>query len=285
MKVMYRPETEVTTNGYRLHTLTPTSTESESINESNSQPVFPRRFIDPTTGETQINKLVESSAGRPTHAQKQPVTRFTFNKLSRILQWWRRKYSFVSRRLSKKSNIVPEMNNYIIPTDPGELKTHLRAEKERVKEIKALMTSSNYDAALTKLMSDTNQDLQYFNRIKGASHFSTKHGKLLNFEERPQHKIEKSICMWSGVDKMGNPLRCTNKCLYHHGQTIGAEQPKSIYYCVYHVKYCANTDNHLIPMKIRFANDLALCNECFILCNGCPPLALDETPGTVRKIK
>ncbi len=204
------------------------------------------------------------------------------NMLNGISQWWQHKYSFFSNWLPRKTNIAPEIND--------DVKTHLLAEKHRVDEIKTLMASNNYDAALGQLLSDTDKDLHYFNRIKGEfqgkrhlDSFSKKHGKLLHFDERPPPNIQHSICIWSGEDAMGNQLRCLNKCIYHPGEKIGVEQPKSLNFCVYHVKYCVNTAKHSIPMRIRTANNLALCNECFIQCKSCPPMTLGETPGTVSK--
>jgi hypothetical protein len=208
--------------------------------------------------------------------------------INRILQWLQRKFSW--NRLPKKANIAPEETNDVIATDTAEIKSYLLAEKARVEAIKALMTSKDYNAALSKLMSDTNEDLHYFNRIKGEAQgerhlesFSRKHGNLLDFEERPPPVEQLNTCIWSGEDDKGNQLRCQNTCLYHPGDNLGVEQPKSLNHCVFHVKYCINADKHAIPTKIRIANNLGLCNECFILRNSCPPKALDEIPGIVRQ--
>jgi len=165
------------------------------------------------------------------------------------------------------------------------------AERERVDEIKKLIESKQYDEALSNLMSDTDADFHYFNKVKsevlGKKHdadFSRKHGKLF---ERPPTAETANTCVWSGVNDFGHPLRCHNKCLCHPVEKVtdplGVERPKQLDYCVYHVKYCVNTDNHRVPMKIRIENKMALCNECFLLKNGHPPKELLRVPGTRRK--
>lgn len=254
--------------------------------EPETRSVAPPTAADSTGPSTQTdNPLVYTSPGC-TNTRQRPVR---LSIINRILQWWQCKFSF--NRLPKKTNIAPEKTNdvNVIPTDTAEIKTSLLAEKARVETIKALMTSKDYSAALSELMSDANEDLHYFNRIKGEAQgdqhlesFSRKHGNLLDFEERPPPTKQLNTCIWSGGDDKGNKLRCQNTCLYHPGDNIGVEQPKSLNHCVYHVKYCINADKHAIPTKIRIANKLGLCNECFILRNSCPPKALDEIPGIVR---
>lgn len=168
------------------------------------------------------------------------------------------------------------------------------AERRRVESIKVLMDKKDYDAALENLMSDSDADFHYFNQVKGEmlgdqhfEAFSRKHGKLKDFLERPAPVREPGICIWSGVNDFGHPLRCHNKCLYHPIERVadhlGVERPKEMDFCVYHVKFCVDTDNHAIPVKIRTPNDKALCNECFVLQNGGQPRALDRIPGTRRK--
>lgn len=44
--------------------------------------------------------------------------------------------------------------------------------------------------------------------------------------------------------------------------------------CIYHIKYCINIDHHELPIKIRVQNEDGLCNECFVLKNGCQPTKL-----------
>mmetsp|Transcript_16165 Transcript_16165/g.34162 ORF Transcript_16165/g.34162 Transcript_16165/m.34162 type:complete len:366 (+) Transcript_16165:169-1266(+) len=171
-------------------------------------------------------------------------------------------------------------------------KDFVLAERERVNEIKELMESKDYDAALSNLMSDTDEDLHYFNQVKrealGNRHdeaFLRKHGSL---HERPAPAEEPNTCIWMGVNDFGHSLRCRNKCLYHPNECVtdplGVERPKPLDYCVYHVKYCVDTDNHAVPIKVRIPNDMGLCNQCFVLRNGHPPEALLRVPGTRRKL-
>lgn len=165
------------------------------------------------------------------------------------------------------------------------------AERERVNEVKKLIESKKYDEALFSLMSDTDADFHYFNKVKsevlGKQHddaFARKHGKLF---ERPPPVETPNTCVWSGVNDFGHPLRCHNKCLYHPVEKVtgplGLERPKQMDYCEYHVKYCVNTNKHRVPMKIRIENEFALCNECFLLRNGETPKELLRVPGTRRK--
>jgi len=170
-------------------------------------------------------------------------------------------------------------------------KDYVLAERERVDEIKTMIESKQYDEALSNLMSDTDADFHYFNKVKsevlGKQHddaFSRRHGKL--FERHPPVEAP-NTCIWSGANDFGHPLRCHNKCLCHPVEKVtdplGVERPKQLDHCVYHVKYCVNTDHHRVPMKIRTENEMALCNECFLLRNGQPPKGLLRVPGTKRK--
>jgi len=177
------------------------------------------------------------------------------------------------------------------PTNPRDV---ILAEKERVYAIKKLIDGKDYNAALSNLMSDTDADFHYFNQVKsetlGKDHddaFLRKHGKLKDFLERPAPIFEPGTCIWAGVNNFGQPLRCHNKSMLHPiervADQLGVERPKPLDFCVYHVKYCVNTENHTIPVKICVANEMSLCNECFVLQNGHPPQELLRVPGTRRK--
>lgn len=162
-------------------------------------------------------------------------------------------------------------------------KDYVLAERERVNEIKELIDAEDYEAALTNLMSDTDEDMHYFNKVKsetlGKRHddaFARKHGKLY---ERPAPVEEPSTCcIWMGKNDFGHSLRCHNKCLFPALRKNG----RPLDYCVYHVRYCVNTENHVVPMKVRLPNDVGLCNECYVLRFGHPPKALSRVPGTRR---
>ena len=174
-------------------------------------------------------------------------------------------------------------------------------ERGRIEVIKGLIDSKDYNGALKNLMSDTDADFHYFNRVKnsmmGEQHakaFLRSHGQrrenntsykkpgTMDEEEAPR------ICYWVGINDRGNPLRCHNKCLDHPHERIsnnlGVELSKPLDLCVYHVRYCVNTPNHVDkPMKICVPNELALCNECYALRNGHAPKLLARIPGTKRK--
>ena len=203
---------------------------------------------------------------------------------------------FRKNRIDKKTTshiAVEESSDASTTKKKGRInpKDFVLAERERVDEIKELIDSKQYDAALSNLMSDTDADLHYFNQVKsealGEQHieaFSRKHGKL---HERPAPAEEPNTCIWMGVNDFSHSLRCHNKCLYHPNERVtdqlGVERPKPLDYCVYHVKYCVNTDNHTVSVKVKILNEMALCNECFVLRNGHPPKALLRVPGTRRK--
>ena len=156
------------------------------------------------------------------------------------------------------------------------------AERGRVDEIRELIIKEDFDTALAALLSDTDEDLCYFNKVKsdslGDEHFDTfsnKHGRLLDYEDRPPPIEECRICLWCG----SHTLRCHNQCIHHPIETVtdqlGVEHPKQMEFCSYHVKFCVNTTKHDIPVRIRIPNEDSLCNE--------PPKCLVRVPGTRRK--
>jgi hypothetical protein len=176
------------------------------------------------------------------------------------------------------------------PNTPEEIKENIKVEKHRVESIKELMDSKQYSTALRDLMSDTAKDLHYFNHIKGEvlgdrhyEAFAEKHGKLLDFQERPPSFEQTNICLWSGLNDFGHPLRCHNRCMLQPVHQLGKERSKALNFCVYHVHFCVNSIHHPIPKRIRIPNDEALCNECYIMRAGHPPSALMRIPGTRRK--
>ena len=189
----------------------------------------------------------------------------------------------------ERNHVITSPSKKNTPTNP---KDDIMAEIQRVKNIKEMIDAKDHVSALNEMMLDTHEDLHYFNKVKLASmaeqhevHFAKKHGKLLDFESRPPPIQEHNICIWSGKNDYGHPLRCHNKCLYHPVETVtdlGVDHPKQMSFCVYHVRYCVNTTKHEIPMKIRTANEDSLCNECYTLRYNQPPKALLRIPGTRR---
>jgi len=169
------------------------------------------------------------------------------------------------------------------------------AERGRVDEIRELIIKEDFDTALAALLSDTDEDLCYFNKVKadslGDEHFDTfsnKHGRLLDYEDRPPPIEDRRICLWCGTQQdFGHALRCHNTCIYHPLETVtdqlGVEHPKPMDFCSYHVKFCVNTTKHDVPVRIRIPNEDSLCNECYILQNNMPPKSLVRIPGTRRK--
>ena len=198
----------------------------------------------------------------------------------------------ISSSLEEEANDPTLIN--VIPTTPSEIKERITAERVRVDEIKKLMESKQYSVALRELTMDTPEDLHYFNKIKGDvqghRHYEVfddhtkKHGKLLDFEERPASLEEPTFCLWSGINDFGHPLRCHNQCLKQHINQLGNVRSQPLHFCVYHVQYCIKGPTiHPIPMKVRTPNEQALCNECYIQQNCRPPTALLRIPGTRRK--
>ena len=198
-------------------------------------------------------------------------------------------------RTNSNDNDAKESGNTLSPASKKREKIDPKgcvlAERERIDEIKTLIESEQYEEALRSLMSDTSADFHYFNQVKsevlGKEHddaFARRHGKL--FERTPPAETL-NTCIWSGVNGFGHPMRCHNDCAYHLIEKVidplRVERPKQMDHCVYHVKYCMNTDNHRVPMKIRIENEFGLCNECFLLRNGEPPKEMLRVPGTRRK--
>ncbi len=198
---------------------------------------------------------------------------------------------FGGRTTNKTKSDLEETNDAILdPNTPEEIKENIKMEKNRIESIKELMNSKQYTAALRDLMSDTAEDLHYFNHIKGEvlgdrhfEAFTEKHGKLVDFQDRSPPLEQVNICLWSGINDFCHPLRCHNRCLNQPINRLGRARSKPLNFCVYHVHFCVNASHHPIPMKIRIPNDQALCNECYILRNGHPPTALMRIPGTRRK--
>lgn len=167
------------------------------------------------------------------------------------------------------------------------------AERERIDEVRKLILAEDFNTALAALLSDTDEDLCYFNKVKadslGDEHFDTfsnKHGKLLDYEDRPPPIEDCRICLWCGTND-GHALRCHNQCIYHPIETVtdqlGVEHPKRMEFCSFHMKFCVNTTKHDVPVRIRIPNEDSLCNECYILQNNKPPKCLMRVPGTRRK--
>ena len=83
------------------------------------------------------------------------------------------------------------------------------AERDRIDAIRELINADDFDTALAALLSDTDEDLCYFNKIKadslGDEHFdtfSTKHGRLLDYEDRPPPIEECRICLWCDTNDL-----------------------------------------------------------------------------------
>ena len=169
----------------------------------------------------------------------------------------------------------------------------LLAEKERVEELRALIDGDSPGHALGELLGDTDNDLHYFNKLRSQvdpvgqrDAFERRHGKLIDFEQRPKEVPKANQCMW--VETRGSTIwRCHNPCLFHPIQRVkghlGAEHPKQMKFCIYHVKHCVQTDRHAIDVRILTPNRHGLCNECHCIRFGAPPAMLERVPGTGRK--
>ena len=171
----------------------------------------------------------------------------------------------------------------------------LLAEKERVEDLRALIDGGSPGRALCELVGDTDNDLHYFNRLRSemdpdgqSAAFERRHGKLIDFEQRPKEVPKANRCMW--VEARGSTvLHCHNPCLFHpilrvRGH-LGVEHPKQMKFCIYHVKHCVQTDRHTIDVRVLTPNEHGLCNECHCIRFGVPPEKLVRVcvPGTRRK--
>lgn len=95
-------------------------------------------------------------------------------------------------------------------------------ENSKVDAIKELIDSSDYNAALQSLLSDTGEDFHYYNQLKNETQrdhheqsFSRRHGNLKCSIDQQQPSTNDRECLWHGETDRGFPLRCQNKCLNH----------------------------------------------------------------------
>ena len=170
----------------------------------------------------------------------------------------------------------------------------VKLERERVGAIRELINAEDFNAALKSLMSDTDADFHYFNKVKNETistqheeAFARRHGKLKSSLNETS-LVNDRTCLWHGETDRGFPLRCHNKCLNHPYEKVnnhlGVPLPRPLDFCAYHVRYCVETIKHAdIPIRIRVPNEHALCNECFVLKTNTRPPTLNRIPGTRRK--
>lgn len=161
-----------------------------------------------------------------------------------------------------------------------EIQASIQEERSRLDSIKKKLDSEDYDGALDDLLSDTSEDLHYYNAVKSQkdphhhSAFQKRHGKLIDFTY-PKEKIPPKDCIWIGHGYRNKMYRCHNKSII----CDGTEK----HLCPYHVKWCINTSNHPdVPVKINCPNEAALCNECFVVSFGRAPKQLRRIPGTKK---
>ena len=176
-------------------------------------------------------------------------------------------------RIIKRASFRAPFSNPII-SNPHRLGKHdpqnfVMEEKERVDEIRDLMNAKDYDAALKNMLSDTDGDYHYYNKVKNETMakkhdeaFARRHGKLKRSIDETQ-MFDHRQCLWHGKTDRGFPLRCHNNCLNHpHDKIInhlGKPYPRPLDFCSYHVRYCVETVKHGdMPIKIRVQNELAL---------------------------
>ena len=113
---------------------------------------------------------------KPRHSLKERL----LNPLNRLRRssFFRKKSShdIVDAKVPLKKDIINEIMQEILE------------EKARVEVIKTLIDKKDYDAALSNLLADANDDLHYFNKIKADAlsnkHFDAfkkRHGNLIDF--------------------------------------------------------------------------------------------------------
>jgi hypothetical protein len=156
-------------------------------------------------------------------------------------------------------------------------------EKERISEIKDMDPRS----ALRELMKDTNDEnaLRYYNTIRNASHTMQQDQDRLTKEDC----LPSEQCIWIGQNKRLAELQCSNEAVFHPWKKMinicKHQEPMRTEYCYYHQKYCLDPklrhENENILILIP--NDSGLCNQCYILVNGCPPPKLKRCPGLRHK--
>ena len=74
-------------------------------------------------------------------------------------------------------------------------------------------------------------------------------------------------CIWRDEDDMGRVFVCSNERYVHPTRKVqdayGAEHPDILKTCAFHAEDCCG--NHPDRrVKVKFPNDLAFCNECFV---------------------
>lgn len=183
--------------------------------------------------------------------------------------------------LSSLKALIPFTNAYKQTNDlVNELqdKSLIEGEIERVTYIQSLIRQGLHEEAFTELKLDAaSLDLHYFNRVK------QKYGKLDHTE--PSLDVsdgseamggEISICTWTGKSTKGINYYCSNEC-------IG-----DLRTCSFHAKYCINPykshDGAVGVVRIRVANEYALCTECYVAKTSQLPLPIriNRIPGVHR---
>jgi len=158
-------------------------------------------------------------------------------------------------------------------------------EKERISEINAMDPRS----ALRELIKDTNDDnaLRYYNAIRNASKNMQQDRDLMNSEE----SLIPERCIWIGHNRRLVELQCSNQSVLHPWKKriniCMQREPIRTEYCHYHQKYCLDPKRRHENENILILNpnDSGLCNQCYVLINGCPPPKLNRCPGQHRKSK
>ena len=163
-----------------------------------------------------------------------------------------------------------------------EVKDSIDAERGRLDVIKRQLDSDDYDGALQNLLSDSSEDLFYFNAVKNksdpnhAAAFQVRHGNLIDFQY-PRDQIPPKDCIWVGRGYRNKMYRCHNKSIVCDGKET------DLCLCPYHMKWCINTSNHPdVPVKINCPNESAFCNECYVVKFGYAPKQLRRIPGTKK---
>jgi hypothetical protein len=161
-----------------------------------------------------------------------------------------------------------------------------------------------HEAVLEKIMSETNYDFFYFNKLKyqqekeGKWNFAAPNLNPFSFLNtgKDRNRVKKAFnstftiiavqdnpgtsvntkdvdldtsdlpCLWRGKDAKGEALKCTNKRMEHPHRKVN-HRPEILSFCCYHATECFS-DSHSPndpSVKIGIPNKLAYCVECYTL--------------------
>lgn len=195
----------------------------------------------------------------------------------------------------------------------------IRIEKAKASDLLALTKNGRHEEALAKMMSETNNDFFFFNKlrtkmeqegklapetikgptVKTRNRIKKAHGKRFEMisaaetealtamtrpvENEKKRPREDAPCTWRGKDKEGGYLTCANLRMRHPTKKVtvgGKEVPDILLFCPYHIPNCTS-DTHSSDVRITQCNEKAFCMECYITLGKGKPMVFNKenTPG------